>query len=648
VDIIHQLPDSVANQIAAGEVVQRPASVIKELLENSIDAGATQVQIVLREAGRELIQVIDNGKGMSPMDARMAFEKHATSKICNAADLFNLHTMGFRGEALASVAAVAEVELRTRRPEDEAGVLVALAGSQVTRQEVCACPSGANFQVRNLFFNVPARRKFLKKNATELSNIIQEVQNVALANPQVEIIVTHNEQLLLNLPSGSLKQRILQLFNKSLGQQLLPVSVENDLMNISGFVGSPEGVRKKGALQYFFVNDRYMRHPYFHKAVMECYKDLVPEGEQPNYFIFLQVAPETIDVNIHPTKTEIKFENEPARWHILMATIREALGKYNAVPTIDFDQADNPDDLVEPQYKDRPATEPKMYFENYNPFRQQTPAHWESLYEDFKGERQGASVTLPTLDVTSPSADMTLPTGQEGDLPSRMDDLLSSRLDSRTTVLEATEQELPSAMDLVAQLPKEETKSPTRRFLYLQVGARYIVANARGGMMLIDQHRAHICVLYDRYHSQIANRKGLTQHELFPEMIEVSPADEPHLESILAELGYLGFELDNLGGGSWAVNGKPASLDHSINIHELMRQMIEAAREEVHGVGEELDRRLALRLAQAQAIPYGRQMGEEEMTQLVEAFLALPDLQRTPDGHPAMTLVSNDALAALL
>jgi len=635
-DIIHLLPDSVANQIAAGEVVQRPASVIKELLENSIDAHATQIQIILREAGRELIQVIDDGVGMSPSDARMAFEKHATSKIQNAHDLFNLHTMGFRGEALASVAAVSEVELRTRRREDEAGVLIALAGSQIKRQEPCACPAGANFQVRNLFFNVPARRKFLKSNQTELSNIMQEIKHVALANPEVEITVTHNDAVMLQLQAGSYKQRIVQLFSKGLSQQLLPLSVENDLMNISGFVGTPDGARKKGALQFFFVNSRYMKHPYFHKAVLECYQDLIPEGMQPNYFIYLEVDPQSIDVNIHPTKTEIKFENESARWHILMASIREALGKYNAVPTIDFDQADAPE--IEPSYlpSGEGTHEPRPHFEDYNPFRRQSAAHWESLYEDFKNEDGKTLTATPNL-------------GSEdfGDLPSRMGDSLSSRLD-RPAYPSDEGQELPSAMDLMSGLSDDEKPQSSKRIQYLQVGSRYIVGNARGGMMLIDQHRAHLCILYDRYHHQISNRQGLTQHELFPEMIEVSPADEPHLQSILPELSYLGFELDNLGGGTYAVNGKPASLESSVNIHDLMLQMIDAAREEVHGVGEELDRRLAMRLAQAQAIPYGRQIGEEEMQQLVESLLALPEHQMTPDGHPVMTLVPNEVLAAQL
>lgn len=639
-DIIHLLPDTVANQIAAGEVVQRPASVIKELLENSIDAHATQVQIVLREAGRELIQVIDNGQGMSPADARMAFEKHATSKINNAADLYNLHTMGFRGEALASVAAVAEVELRTRRHDDEAGVLIALAGSQVTRQEPCACPAGANFQVRNLFYNVPARRKFLKSNNTELSNIMQEVQRVALANPQVEISVMHNDQMQLQLTAGSYKQRIMQIFSngKSLGQQLLPISVENELISLSGFVGTPEGARKKGALQYFFVNDRYMRHPFFHKAVLECYDKLIPEGEQPNYFIYLQVDPQSIDVNIHPSKTEIKFENESARWHILTATVREALGKYNATPAIDFDQADAVE--IDSQYLKNPPTptEPKGHTTTYDPFRQQPPAHWESLYDDFRKERNNSGGNLPSRldDVTSEPTDMFA---------------LTSRMDSNPQVLQAPSgpTELPSALDLMTELPPAEQPRPSRsRQQYIQVGGRYIVGNTRGGMLLIDQHRAHLCVLYDRYYQQICHRQGFTQHELFPEIVEISPADEPHLQQILPELSFLGFELDSLGGGSYAVNGKPASIDSTVNIQELMHMMIEAAREEVHGVSEELDRRLALRLAQAQAIPYGKQMCDEEITQLVESLLDVPEHHVTPDGHAVMRTVSCDELAGLL
>lgn len=605
-DIIQLLPDSVANQIAAGEVVQRPASVIKELVENSIDAGARKVQIILEEAGRDLIQVIDDGQGMSPTDARMAFEKHATSKIREASDLFALHTMGFRGEALASIAAVAEVELRTCRADRETGILLQIAGSRLVRQESIVCPVGANFMVRNLFYNIPARRKFLKSNQTELSNIMTEVQRVALANPGVEIIVTHNGQCTLNLPSGSLKQRIIALFGKSQSEQLLPVSMDNDLLSVSGFVCSPEFARKKGALQYLFVNDRYMRHPYFHKAVMECYQDLILPEAQPNYFLFLKVSPDSIDVNIHPTKTEIKFENESARWHILMATVREALGRFTAVPTIDFDMEDAPE--IQPATTvgdDVRYNEPKPQFDpSFNPFRQTSASHWETLY---------SSMDEPTE--------------------------LSSALD-----LLDQESASPDDTQLVT---KPASVSPKSR-PYIQCAGRYVVSSTKGGLLVVDQHRAHIVILYARYMRQLQQQQGVTQHELFPEVVDIAPDDEPLLQHIMSDLCSLGFELDNLGGGSWSVAGKPASLDSRVDVSTLLHQMLDIARQEVRGVGEEVHSQLALRLAETEAVAYGKVMQPDEVTSLMEQLLAISDNQYTPDGHPVSTVISVDAISKLL
>ena len=325
VDLIHLLPDSVANQIAAGEVIQRPASVVKELVENSVDAGATMIQVRLTDAGRTNIQVIDNGQGMSDTDARMSFERHATSKISNPDDLFALHTFGFRGEALASIAAVAQVELRTRRAEDELGTVIHIAGSRIESQEVEMCPVGTNFQVKNLFFNVPARRKFLKSNQTELNNVMAELERVALVHPEIAFMLYHNEVELLNVPQATMRQRIQHLFGKKLGQELLSIEVDTTLVKVEGCVGVPESARKKGAHCFFFVNGRYMRHPYFHKAVMEAYAHLIPSGEQVPYFLYFTVDPSRIDVNIHPTKTEIKFEYEHAIWQILMASEREVL-----------------------------------------------------------------------------------------------------------------------------------------------------------------------------------------------------------------------------------------------------------------------------------------------------------------------------------
>ena len=609
-DIVRLLPDTVANQIAAGEVVQRPSSVIKELLENSIDAHATEVQIVLREAGRELVQVIDNGIGMSPVDARMAFERHATSKISSAADLFELRTMGFRGEALASIAAVAEVELRTRRPEDETGICIRINGGNFQGQEIISCPVGANFQIRNLFYNVPARRKFMKSNQTELSNIISEVQRVALANPQVGFTLIHNDVLQLQLTPGGKKQRITQLFSKTIGKSLLPVGIDNELLSIEGFVCQPDTARKKGALQYFFVNDRFMKHPYFHKAIMESYQDLIPEGTQPNYFIYLNVNPGSIDVNIHPTKTEIKFENEPARWHILMATVREALGKYNEIPAIDFDTADMPDipvasvDSMPTYLKSSAPAEPKPSFDtSYNPFRSMSSRN-NSPFDTFEFMKS---------------------TYAEEVLPSKM----SSVIDT-TPVHTQQEEEMFTAADNAAR--------PSVR--YTQIAGRYIASSDRSGLQLIDQHRAHICILFSRYMSQLEKHQGMSQQELFPEIIEIAPADVPVLESISDELSALGFELDNLGGGSFAVNGRPATMAGSNNLVQLINQMIDVARDQVHKVGDQLNRQLALKMAQIQSINYGKNLTEEEMNQLVENLQELPDYHHTPDGKKVVATVS--------
>ena len=638
-DIIHLLPDTVANQIAAGEVVQRPASVIKELLENSIDAGASDIHIVLREAGRELIQVIDNGKGMSPLDARMAFERHATSKISAAGDLFNLHTMGFRGEALASIAAVAEVELRTRRPDDETGVSIRIEGGKFVGQEVISCPIGANFLIRNLFYNVPARRKFLKSNQTELSNIVTEIQHVALANPQVSFSLTHNDSLQFQLVSGTYKQRVTQLFSKTIGQALLPIGVANELLTIEGFVCQPETARKKGALQFFFVNNRFMKHPYFHKAVVESFEGLIPDGTQPNYFIYLTVEPSSIDVNIHPTKTEIKFENEPARWHILLATIREALGKYNEIPSIDFDVDDMPEipvlggansvSTLTGKFDPKPKADA-----SYNPFRQNPNlSNWEKAYEGF-----GKSTDFPSdLEQLQPSdfgEILSSKMGQqevEGEiLPSRM-----------SSILDTTPNYVPEEAALFSE---DSTRAPKE---LMQIAGRYIALAERNGLMLIDQHRAHICILYDRYISQLEKRQGMSQHELFPEIIDIAPADVPLLESINEELTALGFEIDNLGGGSFAINGRPASLEHDIDLPALLNQMIDIARNQVHQLSDELNRQLALKMAQAQAINYGKSLKTEEMLQLVESLFVLPEHTFTPDGKKVIVQMGQKQLEKL-
>ena len=617
-DIIRLLPDSVANQIAAGEVIQRPASVIKELVENAVDAGAQHIDVLVTDAGKTSIQVIDDGKGMSETDARLAFERHATSKIRDAADLFALRTMGFRGEALASIAAVAQVELRTCLEGEDLGTSLCIAGSKVESQEAVACPKGSNFQVKNLFFNVPARRKFLKSNQTELSNILTEFERIALVNPGVSFTLHHNGTEMLNLPAVQLKQRIVGVFGKKINQELLSVEVDTTMVRISGFVGRPESSRKKGARQYFFVNGRYMRHPYFHKAVMDAYEQLVPTGEQVSYFLYFDVEPANIDVNIHPTKTEIKFENEQAIWQILSAAIKESLGKFNAVPSIDFDTEGMPDI---PAFEHSPYSGVQMpktsYNPSYNPFdttpssysRQDTRG-WDQLYE---GLEQRSS---------SPSG-FAFP--DEGDY----------------YVGQVSEGAEPT---LYAH--PEESSSVETSSQHYQYKGRFILTSVKSGLMIIDQQRAHVRILYDRYLSQIASRKGASQGMLFPDIVQFSASEVPVLQSILEDLSYLGFELTDLGGGSYAINGVPAGIE-GLRPTELVQNMVHTAIEKGCKVKEEVQSLLALSLAKAAAIVQGQVLSNEEMNNLVDGLLTSTSPNYTPDGKIALVVMKEDEIEKL-
>ena len=621
-DVIRLLPDSVANQIAAGEVIQRPASVIKELVENAIDAGAKHVDVLVTDAGKTSIQVIDDGKGMSETDARLAFERHATSKIREASDLFALRTMGFRGEALASIAAVAQVELRTCMEGEELGTALCIAGSKVESQETVACPQGSNFQVKNLFFNIPARRKFLKSNQTELSNILTEFERIALVNPEVSFTLHHNGTEMLNLPAIQLKQRIMGVFGKKINQELLSVEVDTTMVRISGFVGRPETSRKKGARQYFFVNGRYMRHPYFHKAVMDAYEQLVPVGEQVSYFLYFEVDPANIDVNIHPTKTEIKFENEQAIWQILSAAIKESLGKFNAVPSIDFDTEGMPDI---PAFEHSPYSGIQMpktsYNPEYNPFnttpsspssysRQETRG-WDKLYE---GLEQHSS---------APSA-FTYP--DDGDY--------------------FVEQPVNEPEEATLYGPEEESAASEASSQHYQYKGRFILTSVKSGLMVIDQQRAHVRILYDRYLSQIASRQGVSQGMLFPDIIQFPPSEIPVLQDIMDDLSYLGFELTDLGGGSYAVNGVPAGIE-GLRPVELVQNMVHAALEKGCKVKEEVQSMLALSLAKAAAIATGQVLSNEEMNNLVDGLLTSTSPNYTPDGKTALVVIKEDELEKL-
>ncbi len=626
-DIIHLLPDSVANQIAAGEVIQRPASVIKELVENAVDAGATTIQIVLKDAGRTLIQVIDNGKGMSPTDARLAFERHSTSKIRSADDLFTLRTMGFRGEALASIAAIAQVELRTRRSEDEVGTCVRMSASQCEGQESVSTPAGSNFAVKNIFFNVPARRKFLKSNQVELSNILGEFERMALINTQVAFTLTHNDTELFNLPASNLRQRIVALFGKSLNQQLLALDTETSLVKISGYVGRPESARKRGALQYFFVNGRYMRHPYFHKAVTICYEHLVPVGEMPNYFINLTVEPETIDVNIHPTKSEIKFENEQPIWQILSASVKEALGKYSAAPTIDFDMDDAPEiPISKPGSHVAPPT--VQIDKSYNPFRpggggggaaaKRPQYDWQQLYSSFNNSPREEEPLRPDAGEEVPSkADFS------GDYVSKLSD--DTPVENNTI------------------FPEFESKLNQSGRPVLQLKGRYITVPTPDGLMVVDQHRAHGVVLFERFMTGISSREMASQRILFPEMMQLTVSQAAVLRSIWNELTALGFDLADMGQNSYSVNAVPAGVE-GVDACDLIGQMIATASEKEHDAKASLQRRIAWTLAEAAAVPVGQTLSKEEMSTLVDDLLALKTPAYTPAGKSVFVVISYDEL----
>lgn len=628
-DVIRLLPDSVANQIAAGEVIQRPASVIKELVENSVDAGAATIKIILKDAGRTLIQVVDNGCGMSDTDARLAFERHATSKISQAADLFDLHTMGFRGEALASIAAIAQVDLRTMRHGDTVGTRLIITGSKVESQEPEACQPGSNMMVKNLFFNVPARRKFLKKDSVELSNIMKEFERLALVNTDVEFTLIHNDTVLHQLLKGSLKQRINALFGKALDHQLIPVETNTSIVRINGFAGLPEFARKRNPLQYFFVNGRNMRHPYFHKAVMQCYEQLIPSDQQPNYFLNFTVDPETIDVNIHPTKNEIKFENEQSIWQILVAAVKESLGRFNAVPSIDFDAEDMPD--IPAFMPDATAQHSVELDLSYNPFTSNRANQPKQ-----SGGRGDASWRREVNAATR-------------DWDKLYDDFTSRREDSIENVRASALNEMVSVDADKEDEPRQELLDVSvddSSISVMQVKNRYILSPSKSGLMVIDQHRAHIRILYDRY-VDLARLGALsTQRVIFPEIMRLSPAQNAVMESIADEVNALGFDLVYLGDCSWSINGVPSVIDN-VNASETVLQMIDSVTESGEELGSGLREKIALSMARAASIKSGQVLTQADMEHLLSDLFKLSAPNYTPDGKLVVSIISIEDLQRL-
>lgn len=630
-DIIHLLPDSVANQIAAGEVVQRPSSVIKELVENSIDAGATQVQVIVEDAGKSLVQVIDNGKGMSETDARLAFERHATSKISEAKDLFALRTMGFRGEALASIAAVAQVELRTRAADKDLGVSIIIEGSRVVDQQPVNCPVGANFAVKNLFFNIPARRKFLKSNQTELSNILTEFERIALAHPETSFSLHSGGAAMMNLPAGNFKQRILGVFGKRLEAKLIPVEVKTTLINISGFVGVPSASRRKNAQQFFFVNGRYMRHPYFAKAVQTAYERLIPDGEQVPFFLNLEVAPEKIDVNIHPTKTEIKFEDETPIWQILLAAVREALGKHGVVPSLEFNTEGRPDiPVFTPGGNDVPAPQIEVN-PDYNPF-----ATSPSYLSGKGGGVGGSSYTYNN----KPAVDRHWQNAYAAAFPDKKETDFGDLPDL------PADQDAPAAQ-MFQSLPTEEQgemkKSETD---YFQFRGQYIITPVKSGLMLIDQHRAHVRILYDRFMARFADKPSVTQRLLFPQRLTLPPSEAVAFEKMMQDLQSVGFEVSSLGGGDFSVLGTPAGTE-GLDASELLQDILQETLDGKSDAADGIRHRIALTLARRAAMPVGEYLSGAEMSALVDQLFSTGTPNFTPDGQTVLVILAVENIEKL-
>ena len=600
-NLVHLLPDAIANQIAAGEVIQRPASVVKELVENAVDAGADEISLIIKDAGKTLIQVVDNGCGMSETDARMSLERHATSKLRTAEDLFTLHTMGFRGEALASIVAIAQLELKTRRNTDELGTRLLVEGTEVVIQEPVAAPAGTSMAVRNLFYNVPARRNFLKSDSVELRHIREEYIRIALAHPTIRFELYVDDRLDLSLPSGTLRHRIVAVFGKKYRDLLVPIEEATDILSIGGYVGKPEAARKTKVGQFFFINDRFIKSSYLHHAVMMAYDELLGKDHYPFYVIFLQIDPARIDVNVHPTKQEIKFEDERLIYNYLKATIRHGLGRASIMPSIDF-ESDNPFSPSRTSY--HPAAPPPTEPDEALPSKMNsdTPRgggssssgsheearrhannlkHWESMYE-------GLGTTVDT------------DTGE----------ILQSRM--------GQEEE--------AGTPPAQGRAP------YQLHHRYIISAIKGGWLLVDQQAAHERILYEQFLRNLRDTPAATQQSLFPQTIDLAHADAELMASLVPELNQLGFDLEAFGGGSFIVRGIPAELAGRNSELELLERLLEQYKTNVdlESDGQE---RLARGLARASAIKRGTPLDEAEMRSLIDRLFACAQPRVAPNGQ---------------
>lgn len=656
-DIIKLLPDSVANQIAAGEVIQRPASVIKELVENAVDAGATDIRIYLKDAGRTLIQVVDNGCGMSGVDARMAFERHATSKINRADDLFKLHTMGFRGEALPSICAISQVDIRTRREEDQVGTRLIINGSKVESQQPDMCEKGTSISVRNLFFNVPARRKFLKSDNVELSNVMREFERLALVNNRIRMSIdTGTRQL--DLRAATLHQRIHDIWKNNLKMQLLPVEVDTQLVKIHGFLSRPEFARRRNALQFLIVNGRNMRHPYFHKAIVSCFEGLIASDTQPCYFLKFEVDPATIDVNIHPTKNEIKFEYEHEIWPLLVAGVKASLGKNSAVPSIDFDSDAVPvSPTPEGESPDSPAVEMPA---GYNPFDVQCDADFGLGGFGGMGHGVSGSAGFRTSDVDfgdgQSGGHAGHGAGGGGKRIPREDPSLRDwdRLYAGFMEQQRDEHPQDEGNAVAAVLPGIEPADISGpQAVCLQYGLKYIITTTREGVLIIDQHRAHVKVLYERYMANVSAERSVAQRVLFPESIQLVHEQLTALAEVENDLRRLGFELEKEADDRWKIVSVPSDL-HGADPADIVMRILDSVSEDSVNYGadqmpvESMLQRMALVMARSSAITRGRRLTQEEMEHMVAELFALPDPAYTPNGNRVFALLDQSSITRLL
>ncbi len=599
-DIIQLLPDSIANQIAAGEVIQRPASVIKELMENAIDAGSTMVSIIIKDAGKSLIQVIDNGKGMSETDARLSFERHATSKIRTSEDLFHIKTMGFRGEALASIAAIAQVEIKTKRKEDLLGTRIVIEGSDVKLQEPCQAATGTNIAVKNLFYNVPARRKFLKSDIVELRHIHDEFQRIALAYPNIFFNLHHDQAEMYHLQESNLRQRIVNMFGSNINGKLVPIEEKTEALSISGFIGKPEYAKRTRGEQYLFVNGRFIKSAYLNHAILNGYEGLLPEDNFPLYAIFLEIDPAAIDVNVHPTKQEIKFENEKLVYNYLSVAVKHALGKHSLTPMLDFDQEQSMSAYQMPHTYKADQKEPGI--STHQNESDPNLKKWESLYQGMNTQREPRNI------------------------PSE------------------------AAFTIETQWTKEDSSEPPKDFIQAfqkepyQIHNSYIINQIKSGFLLIDQQAAHERILFEKYHKSILLNQGLAiQNLLFPQNIHLSTGDYTIALHILPQINQLGFDIKEFGGNSLIIHGMPAEFDVSANPQSLIESLLNLIKEELE-LKIDINEKIAKSMAKQASIKKGRLLSTIEMKEMIDTLFACEMPFKSPSGKKCFITFELDEL----